>query len=153
MTDPTSPPKPRGRLGGRMIALLVLLLVAIAGGLAGVALDRLYLMPRMAHGPRGHGGPGGPHNREFRDRFAREVGLTPDQRTRIDSIMDREGREMRAMRGQIQPRLDSIITRTRRSLDSVLTPEQRKKAEAIRKRHPRPPGPPPGDFPPGPPPQ
>ena len=154
MTAPTSAPPSRGRPGGRAIALLVLLLVAIAGGLAGVAVDRLCLMPRMAwHGPRGPGGPGGPRDREFRERFAREVGLTPGQRTRIDSIMDREGQQMRALRSRIQPGLDSIITRTRRQLDSVLTPEQRKKAEAIRKRHPRPPGPPPGDFPPGPPPQ
>lgn len=61
-----------------------------------------------------------------------------------------QGRELRAVRGQVQPQLDSIITRTRRALDSVLTPEQRKRAEAIRKRHPPPPGPPPGEFPGGP---
>ncbi|MFL5403482.1 MAG: hypothetical protein ACJ8BF_11765, partial [Gemmatimonadales bacterium] len=93
-------------------------------------------------------GPGGPRDREFRDRFAKEVGLSPDQRTRIDSIMERRGRELRAVREQVQPQLDSIVTQTRRALDSVLTPEQRKKAEAIRKRHPHPPGPPPGEFPP-----
>jgi Spy/CpxP family protein refolding chaperone len=161
MTGPTPPsmssdPTPGSRVGGRprgrMRALLVLLLVAMAGGLAGVAVDRIFLLPRWEHGPRGPGGPGlgGPRDREFRDRFARELGLTPDQRTRIDAIMDREGQQMRAVRAQIRPGLDSIITRTRRQLDSVLTPEQRTKAEAIRKRHPRPPGPPPGDFPPGP---
>jgi hypothetical protein len=32
----------------------------------------------------------------------------------------------------------------------VLTPDQRKKAAEIRRRHPRPPGPPPADFGPGP---
>jgi hypothetical protein len=40
------------------------------------------------------------------------------------------------------------VSRTRRQLDSVLTPEQRKKAEEIRRKHSRPPGPPPGDGPP-----
>jgi Spy/CpxP family protein refolding chaperone len=148
MTDPRPTPKPPG---GPLLAILVLVVAVLAGGIAGVAADRLLLLPPM--GP-GHG-PGGPHgrpprDRDFRDRFAKEVGLTPDQQTRIDSIMDRQGRELRAVRGQVQPQLDSIITRTRRALDSVLTAEQRKKAEAIRKRHPPPPGPPPGEFPGGP---
>jgi Spy/CpxP family protein refolding chaperone len=123
----------------------VLLLVALAGGLAGVALDRLVLLPgmfhaeRFQHNPRGHP----PRDREFRRRFAREIGLSSEQQTRIDSIMDREGREIRALRRRVQPQLDSVITRTRHQLDSVLTPEQRKKAEQIRGRHPRLPGPPP----------
>lgn len=140
---------------GRSIAVLVLLLVAFAGGLAGVALDRFVLLPHMFRGAgfgHEHGWGGPPRDREFRARFARELGLSPEQQTRIDSIMDRRGRELRAVRGQVQPTLDSIVARTRRQVDSVLTPEQRKKAEEIRRKHPRPPGPPPGMFEPGPPP-
>jgi periplasmic protein CpxP/Spy len=148
-------PGPRRPPPGPLLAVLVLLLVAIVGGLAGVALDRLVFLPQMFRGPGfGHGhGPGGPpRDREFRARFARELGLTSEQQTRIDSIMDRQGRELRALRGQVQPTLDSIVARTRRQMDSVLTPQQRKKAEEIRRKHPRPPGPPPGMFGPGPPP-
>jgi Spy/CpxP family protein refolding chaperone len=136
------------------MAVLALLLAAFAGGLAGVAIDRLVLLPHMS---RGSGfwhdrGPGRPsRDRDFRQRFARELGLTAEQQQRIDSIMDRQGREMRAVRRRVQPQVDSIVSRTRRELDVVLTPEQRAKAEAIRKRHPRPPKPPPpDDFPPGP---
>lgn len=137
-----------------LMAVLVLLLVAFAGGLAGVALDRLVLLPHLFRGPGfGHErGPGGRRDPEFRARFAREVGLSPAQQIRIDSIMERQGRELRAVRGQVQPTLDSIIARTRAQLDSVLTPEQRKKAEEIRRKHPHPPGPPPGMFGPRPPP-
>ncbi|HEV7367142.1 MAG TPA: hypothetical protein VGN76_14955 [Gemmatimonadales bacterium] len=135
------------------MAVLVLLLVGIVGGLAGVALDRLVFLPHMFRGPGfGHEhGPGGPpRDRDFRARFARDLALSPEQQTRIDSIMDRQGRELRAVRGRVQPTLDSIIARTRRQVDSVLTPEQRRKAEEIRRKHPRPPGPPPGMFGPGP---
>ena len=135
---------------GPLMAVLVLLLVAIVGGFVGVALDRLVLLPHMGFGYR-HGPGGPPRDREFRARFARELGLSPEQQTRIDSIMDRKGRELHAVRGQVQPTLDSIIARTRRSIDSVLTPEQRTKAEEIRRKHPRPPGPPPGMFGPAPP--
>jgi Spy/CpxP family protein refolding chaperone len=147
MTPPTAPMKgPRAPLK----AALVLLLAILAGGVAGVALDRLVLLPRMFHRPglehgmrRSH-----PRDREFRNRFAREVGLTPEQQRRVDSIMDRQGRELRAVRGQVQPELDSIIQRTRRELDSVLTPDQRQKAAEIRRRHPRRPRPRLGDGPP-----
>jgi Spy/CpxP family protein refolding chaperone len=134
-----------GRPGrGRMIAGLVLLLTTIAGGLAGVAVDRLVLLPHMFggrdFGPHGRHGPP-PPNHEFRDRFAHDLGLTEDQRVRIDSIMDRQMREVRAIRRQVQPRVDSIISGARRELDAVLTPEQRLKAEALRKQHPPPPRP------------
>jgi Spy/CpxP family protein refolding chaperone len=149
MTAPSSRRPP-----GPLMAVLVLLLVAFAGGLVGIALDRLVLLPHMFRGPGfGHEhGPGGPERAEFRARIAKQLGLSPEQQVRIDSIMDRRGYELRALRGQIQPTLDSIITRTRRQVDSVLTPEQRKKAEEFRRKHPRPPGPPPGMFGPEPPP-
>jgi Spy/CpxP family protein refolding chaperone len=149
-----TPPNATGRLaGGRVVAALVLLLVALAGGLAGVAADRLLLLPHMFGGPDfrrhdRHGPP--PPNHEFRDRFARDLGLTDDQQVRIDSIMDRQMREVRGVRRQVQPRLDSIITRTRHELDAVLTPEQRQKAEVLRKQHPPPPRPPDDMMPGGP---
>jgi Spy/CpxP family protein refolding chaperone len=130
---------PRGR-NGPILAILVVVIAVLAGALAGVALDRLILLPH-AHrdGWHGHaglrGGMGGrPRDREFRHRFARELGLSAEQQIRIDSIMDRQGRELRAIRTQVQPQLDSIVTGTRRALDSVLTPEQRKKAEEMRRR-------------------
>ena len=153
MTAPGSPPR---RPRAAWLAALVLVLTLLAGGLSGVALDRLVLLPRKFGRPgleQRLGRP--PRDHAFRDRFAKEVGLSTQQRTQIDSIMDRESRELRAIRGRVQPQLDSIITRTRRSLDSVLTPEQREKAAAIRRRHPRPPRPHggfPSEHPEGPPP-
>jgi hypothetical protein len=147
MTSPEAPLKqPRAPLK----AALVLLLAILAGGIAGVALDRLVLLPRMFHRPGFEHGMRRPppRDRDFRNRFAREVGLTPEQQRRVDSIMDRQGWELRVVRGRVQPELDSIIQRTRRELDSVLTPDQRQKASEIRRRHPRRAGPRLGDGPP-----
>jgi len=130
----TPPIPPRGRL----LAALVLFLVAVAGGMAAVVLDRFVLRP--PHGPPFHEfgrGPGGrPPEREraARDRFAKELGLTAAQRVRIDSLMDRQLKEIRAVRQQVQPRLDSIVGETRREIDAILTPEQRKKAEEMAQR-------------------
>jgi hypothetical protein len=158
-------PSTRPQVSSPWIAGLVILLAAISGGIAGVAVDRLLLLPHMFHGgPGERHGRGGPPGEDFRKRFARELGLTADQKSRVDSIMDREMRGVREVRATVQPRLDSMIARTRRELDSVLTPEQRKKADEMRRRFPPPPrfgggppplGPPPGDLPPdqeGPPP-
>jgi Spy/CpxP family protein refolding chaperone len=150
MTTPTTPPAdPSATLGtprrarGRLVAFLVLLLVALGGGLAGVAIDRLVLLPRHFGGrpPIGDlmGGPMGRHTpqdreREFRDRMARELGLSESQRVRIDSLMERRLLEVRAIREQARPGLDSVLVRTRRQIDSILTPEQREKAQAMVRR-------------------
>lgn len=150
--DPVTGPTSSGRPQGFWLAALVLLLAVFAGGVGGVLLDRLVLLPEMGRGSGFRQGLGGhsPRHREFRNRFARELGLSAEQQKRIDSIMDRQGRELRAVRGRVQPDVDTIIRRTRRALDSVLTPEQREKAAELRRRHPRPPGPPPGRGPDGP---
>jgi hypothetical protein len=146
----TSPTSASGKSRGPWLAALVLVLAVLVGGLGGVVLDRLVLVPGMG---RGHGwehGPGRrpPRDREFRTRFARELGLSPAQQQRVDSIMEQQGRELRAVRGRVQPQLDSIISRTRLALDSVLTLEQRQKAAEIRRRHPRASRPGRGGFPP-----
>jgi Spy/CpxP family protein refolding chaperone len=145
----TSPNPPSGENGaasnagrplprGRILAALVLFLVAVAGGLTAVVLDRFVLRPPPGpHFPGFGWGPGGrPPEREraARDGFAKELGLTPAQRVRIDSLMDRQLQEIRAVREQVQPRLDSIVGQTRREIDAILTPEQRKKAQEMAQR-------------------
>ncbi len=128
--------------GTPWFAGLVILLAAISGGIAGVAVDRLVLLPHLFRGPGERHEHRGPPGDDFRRRFGREIGLTPEQQARVDSIMDREMRGVHEVRAAVQPRLDSIVARTRKELDAVLTPEQREKAEAMRKRHPPPSGPP-----------
>ena len=119
----------------RLLAATVLLLVAIAGGLAGIALDRAVLLPaRFGHG-YGGGPPGARRplepDRRSRDRFAHQLGLSDSQRVRIDSLMDRQLQQIRAVRAQVHPRFDSIVTQTRREIDAILTPEQREKAKKL----------------------
>lgn len=125
----------------RRTAVLLMVLLALGGGVAGVAIDRLVLLPwhfrDRPFGP-GRGGPPEAMERRGRDRFARELGLSDGQRVRIDSLLERQMTELRAVRGQVQPSLDSILAQTRRSIDSILTPEQRAKAqEMMRHRGPR----------------
>jgi Spy/CpxP family protein refolding chaperone len=124
---------------GRGTAALVLVLVALAGVLAGIALDRRVLMPRAA-AARQDAVAGMPRHEmprrqgEFRERFAKALGLTEAQRVAVDSLMDHQLRELRRIRGASQPQVESVIRQTRRAIDSLLTPEQRERAAELAER-------------------
>lgn len=89
---------------GPLLAALVLLLAALVGGVVGVAVDRRVLLPHVFEHRPWQRGIHSPRDRQFRDRFARELGLSPDQQVRIDSIMDRQGRSSAPSEPQCSPR-------------------------------------------------
>jgi len=70
----------------------------------------------------------------MRERLARELELTPEQRVRVDSIMAEQMSDFRRLREAMQPRFDSVLARAQARLDSVLTPVQRQKLGALRSR-------------------
>lgn len=121
------------------MAAVVLLLVALAGVLGGIALERTVLTPRTDAAAAGRERmpmrqrmPMREH--AFRSRFAEELDLTPEQRVVVDSLMDRQLRELRRIHGEERPRVESVIAETRRSIDSVLTPEQRERMAQLAER-------------------
>ncbi len=127
---------------GRRMAGLVMVLIALGGGVAGVALDRRVFLPWHFQGRPFGPGRGGPPGRDMeqhiRDHFAKELGLTAEQKQKVDSLMEQQMAEFRAVRSEMQPRIDTIFSVTRRAIDSILTPDQRTKAEELmRRRGPR----------------
>lgn len=126
-----------------MMATLVLIAVLIAGGAAGVVVDRMFLLrrgPRFGGRPpsgemRGRGGPPSPEmRRRFSERIAKELGLTPEQQVKVDTIMTRQFEGMRRASATVQPTIDSLVRAAQASMDSVLTPEQREKVKQMRGR-------------------
>lgn len=110
------------------------LLVVIAAFVAGVALgftgDRV--LNREKHGRR---------DRPSRDRIAKELNLTPAQRTQFDSIMTSRRTQMREVFKPIRPQMDSlqkvakiIGDSTHEQLKRVLNPDQAKKLDDMRER-------------------
>lgn len=140
----------RGATRGMAIALLVV--VALAGMGLGFAADRLATRsrfgrhrPEMGLGPgfgpmdgrrgrEGHRGPGSDGGEGMRERFARELDLSPAQQRRVDSIMARQTSDFRRLRAEMQPRFDSLLAQAQAGLDSVLTPAQRDKLKTLRAR-------------------
>ncbi|MBA3658777.1 MAG: hypothetical protein H0W67_04200 [Gemmatimonadales bacterium] len=132
-------------MSSRSKAALVLVLLTVAGLLAGVALDRFVLQ-------RGHGDGGarrGPDlvrpvspeqevamRRGFSRRLTRQLDLTRDQQARVDAILAGQAGEWRRLRADVRPRLERIFASFRDSMDTVLRPEQRVRFHQMRReRH------------------
>jgi Spy/CpxP family protein refolding chaperone len=137
----------RARSGAtRGMAIALLVVVALAGMGLGFVADRLAL--HNASGSARRPGPGpsfrppegggrrgmGRRGEDMRDRFARELDLTPEQARRVDSIMSQQMADFRHLRESMQPRFDSVLATAQARLDSVLTPAQRDKLETLRAR-------------------
>jgi len=127
---------------GRVLWLLALgiLLVAAAGVASGVVLERRVLSHRGERfggrfGERHEGGP----RHAMHERFGRDLGLTPAQAAKIDSIFASHRPAIDSARAASEPKIRAIIDQTRREIDSVLTPAQREKMHARMMRE-RPPG-------------
>ena len=111
-------------------ALLFLLAAFIGGTALGYAGDRV-----LSH--RNHGRT----DRPSRERMAKELNLTPAQRTQFDSIMNVRRTQMRELFSPIRPQMDSLqkIAKamgdsTHEQLKKILTPEQARKLDEMRDR-------------------
>lgn len=131
------------RLSVLWIALAVIA-IALAGALAGVAIDRAMHARSFEGGRRGgFGGPprmGGPFGgapsdsarSRMRERMAKDLDLTPAQSAQVDSLMSTQAPKFRALREKMEPAMDSLVKETQAQMDRILTPAQQAKAKAMR---------------------
>lgn len=114
--------------GSRTRVALLLLLVFGAGAAAGVAADRLDLLPGAARAeqpaPRDDSVRGPEGRQTTIERFADELGLTAEQRGLIEEILDRFRQDVKAMRADFHPRYRALLDTTRTRIEAVLTEEQ-----------------------------
>ncbi len=115
----------------KLVAALVIVGAFVAGGAIGVAGDRALRPDANAGGPV--------DSRTFWDRTAAEWGLTPAQRTVVDSLMDAQHKKMSALYKPLRPTMDSVDALARIISDStqdrlrlVLTPDQQRKLDVMR---------------------
>jgi len=108
-------------------------------------------------GHRGWGGPGGgrrmdggrpmggPHmggrdgefgmRRNMVERLSAELALSPSQRTKLDSVMERQAAAFKRIREETQPKIKALVDSSRAQIDQLLTPDQRAKYAKIRERN------------------
>jgi hypothetical protein len=124
----------------RLRAGLVIAAVAVASGIAGAAIERTIVEHRGPRGGRG-GGDRRPPSAQFEqrrredalDRLTTDLSLTPAQRASLDSIFQRTDSSLRAIRRDMQPRIQQVYERSRADIDARLDSAQRAKfAEKVR---------------------
>ena len=119
---------------GSARAAMIIAVIVVCSALAGVAIDRV-LWQRVAHRrPPGAWGPGRgspdadtKRRNDMLDRMTRELGLSAPQRAGIDSVMQRTDSSLRAIRTQMQPRLEQVFKDSRAEMGARLDSTQREK--------------------------
>lgn len=101
--------------GSKRIALAFLVGAFTVGALVGYASANV-LEVREAHAD---------DRVSYRDRLAKELGLSAEQRIQLDSVLDKRHRDMTATWEPVRPKLDSIRERARDEIRDMLSADQR----------------------------
>ena len=101
-------------------ALAFLLGALLVGGALGFSADRVLRQDELTPAQR-------------RAQFYEDIGITPEQRPVIDSLLDDRNCRMDSVVKAFQPAFDSIKAASRLQMDRLLTPDQRARLEVRRK--------------------
>jgi hypothetical protein len=125
---------------GRLRAGVVIALIVLCSALAGAAVERIVFQRVMSHrrppggpgGPGGRGGGGSPEQdakrrNDMLDRMTKDLALSPTQRAGIDSVMQHTDSLLRAVRTEMQPRLQQVFQSSRVEIEARLDSTQRTK--------------------------
>jgi Spy/CpxP family protein refolding chaperone len=119
-----------GGKSARLVGTALLLVTFVAGALAGAAVERVVRADDVRPQSRGHEMRGGSRRLLHDENFARELGLTAEQRAEIKAIMDRRDEHARKVWSEAEPRLQEVGDATRAEIQKVLTAEQVQKLES-----------------------
>jgi Spy/CpxP family protein refolding chaperone len=97
-------------------AMLFLLGAVLVGGVLGFSAERVLTSEK-------------PRNWAPRQRMYDDLGLTVEQRSTMDSLLDERNCQISAVMKPVRPHLDSIKKSAHEQVLQVLTPAQREKLE------------------------
>jgi Spy/CpxP family protein refolding chaperone len=112
--------------------VFVLVIIAIGFG-GGVAADRYLMFGRRPF----LGRPGPPKPSQIADRMSQELGLSAEQRTQLEAVFERNGDRLEAFRAQTRAQFEAIRKQLDSEISAILTPDQRARFDAQRKRRER----------------
>ena len=108
---------------------LSLALTFAAGVVGGVYGEKYMMGRRMARRAARSG------HFPSMEKMAKDLGLTADQQARIKDIFQKNEERFKVLNGEIHEKLRSIREQIKTEIDSVLTPEQKKKMEEMIERY------------------
>ena len=131
-------------ISARILAAVVIIAIIGASVVAGVAIDRVLLRRQPAPGMFPDTGfhplssalrsPTPEERRRLRAELSRELALTPAQDSAFDAIMMQRAGEFSALREEIRPRVERLVSDVRSDMEQVLTPPQRERFRRLQLR-------------------
>jgi hypothetical protein len=112
----------------KLIGVVVLAATLVAGTLAGAAADRVLGRDHAAERDRPPC-PGGPGSGKA---MFDALDLSPDQKTRVDSILERRRSQMELVWQETRPRMRALVDSTEAEIRAVLRPDQRTEFDRLR---------------------
>lgn len=134
----------RFQMPPRSLAIVVMAAIMIAGIVAGVAIDRVLLaaparaavFPDTGFHPLSSAlrSPTPEERRRLRAELSRQLALTPSQDSAFEAIMMQRAGEFSALREEIRPRVERLVSDVRSDMEQVLTPAQREQFRRLQLR-------------------
>ena len=107
----------------KSVALMLLGGALATGALLGFTADRVVLRDQLCEQRWEQG--------RLRNRLARDLSLTEEQRAAVDAALDRRSERFRVIMEPLRPQMDSAVQQTRDEIRQLLTPEQRARFERL----------------------
>lgn len=116
-------------MASRSRAVLIIIAIVVGSALAGAAVDHAIVL----HNPRrfrpvpfgGTAKAAESRRTEMLQHLTEELSLRPEQRTAIDSIMQRTDSVLRELRLETQPRAQKVLDQSRKQIECRLDSGQR----------------------------
>src|SRR5256885_1816007 len=100
----------------------------VVGLLLGALICAVVQRPLMHRFGWGHRRPDAA---QITGKLSRDLKLTPDQKTRVQKIVDDSFQRMNALRDQVRPQFKAIREAARKEIRAVLEPDQQAKFDKI----------------------
>lgn len=113
----------------RSLAAAFILGALLVGGVVGFTADRVLGHDEACASYFTRG--------EMRNRFAEKLSLTPEQRAKVDVILDRKRAAMDSAMAPVRVQMQAVSDSTRKRIEAVLDPAQREKFAEMRASHDR----------------
>ena len=112
-------------------ALTLLLVVLLMGGVAGAAIDRMFVSDRSTVENRNRRGDERDGRRNYIDWLAAELSLTDEQRSNIEVLVERYRSQVSDQWKEMRPKFEEFQTQLRAEIREVLTEDQLEAYEAL----------------------
>jgi Spy/CpxP family protein refolding chaperone len=117
----------------KSLALTLLLVVLLLGGVAGAAVERLVVRRDEACRAEDRR-PHGDRRESYLDWLSSELALTPEQRAQVEATVERHRQAVSALWREVRPRFEEMKAQLREEIRSTLDDEQRATYEELLKR-------------------